>query len=383
MLGPIWSDPLSVGMTHRVWWVEDALHGADAAWAEALADLEGHAIAFVDTGVLQAWPEAAERLHACMRSASDRLDLQTVEPMPGGEACKDGMSHATRVAMACLDHGVSRRGCVVAMGGGAVLDAVGLGAAMAHRGVPVLRLPTTTLAQDDSAMGVKCGVNAAGQKNALGAFGAPHGVICCERLLASLPQEHWLGGFSEAVKIALLKDAAMLERLEQDAARVVARDMDAARPILQWSAALHRQHILHGGDPFELGHGRPLDHGHWAAHRLEALSGWTLPHGQAVSVGLALDACVAHALGWLDRATRDRVIRLLQALGLPVWHPMLKPVERLLEGLEQFRQHLGGELAVPLLRRLGQAADATALPLAALAAAVETLEHAHGHAVAR
>jgi len=366
-------------MTHRVWWVEDALHGADAAWAEALAGLEGHAIAFVDTGVLQAWPEAAERLHACMRPASACLQLRTVESMPGGEACKDGMSQAMRVAHACLDQGVSRRGCVVAVGGGAVLDAVGLGAAMAHRGVPVLRLPTTTLAQDDSAMGVKCGVNAAGQKNALGAFGVPRGVICCERLLASLPQEHWLGGFSEAVKIALVKDPSLLERLERDAARVVAREMDAVRPILQWSAALHRQHILHGGDPFELGHGRPLDHGHWAAHRLEALSGWTLPHGQAVSVGLALDACVAHALGWLDRATRDRVIHLLGALGLPVWHPLLKPVERLIEGLDQFRQHLGGELAVPLLCGVGHAKDADQVPKPALTAAVGALEHAYGH----
>jgi len=232
-------------------------------------------------------------------------------------------------------------------------------------------------------MGVKCGVNAFGQKNALGAFAAPHVVLCCRRLLGSLAQEHWIGGFSEAVKIALLRDPELLERIECHAPAIVARDMDAAWPVIQRSAWLHREHILHGGDPFELGHGRPLDHGHWAAHRLEALSGWALPHGQAVSVGLALDACVAHALGWLDRATRDRVIRLLQALGLPVWHPMLKPVERLLEGLEQFRQHLGGELAVPLLRRLGQAADATELPLAALTAAVETLEHAHGHAVAR
>lgn len=383
MQGPSWNDPLSVGMTHRVWWVRDALHNADAVWAEALAGLEGHGVAFVDAGVLQAWPEAAERLHACTRTALPGLRLQCVESVPGGEACKDGMSQAMRVAQACLDHGVSRRGCVLAVGGGAVLDAVGLGAAMAHRGVPVLRLATTTLSQDDSAMGVKCGVNAAGQKNALGAFGVPHGVICCERLLTSLPQEHWLGGFSEAVKIALLQDAALLARMERDAARLVAREMDAARPILQRSASLHREHILHGGDPFELGHGRPLDHGHWAAHRLEALSGWALPHGQAVSVGLALDACVAHALGWLDGGTRDRVVRLLAALGLPVWHPLLKPVENLIEGLEQFRQHLGGELAVPLLRGVGHAEDADQIPEVALTAAVEALEQAHVHAATR
>jgi 3-dehydroquinate synthase len=173
----------------------------------------------------------------------DHVSLRGVETIPGGEACKDGLAHAERVARACFESGVSRRGAVIAIGGGAVLDAVGFGAAMAHRGVPVIRVPTTTLSQDDSAMGVKCGVNAFGQKNALGAFAAPHAVICCERLLASLSLEHWLGGFSEAVKIALLKDPDLLATLERDAARIRARDMHAARPVLRRCAELHRAHV--------------------------------------------------------------------------------------------------------------------------------------------
>jgi 3-dehydroquinate synthase len=368
-----WNDPLRIDATHRVWWVSDAMHADGACWRDALAGIEGACVAFVDDGVAAAWPGLAERLHAVVREAAPHLSLRAIETVPGGEACKQGLHHAERVARACFDLGVSRRGAVVAVGGGAALDAVGFGAAMAHRGVPLVRVPTTTLAQDDSAMGVKCGVNAFGQKNALGAFGAPHAVICCERLLGTLDDTHWLGGFSEAVKIALLKDAAMLAAIERGAAAVRARDMTVAGPIIRRSAELHRAHILGGGDAFETDSGRPLDHGHWAAHRLEALSDWRLPHGQAVAVGIALDACIALELGLLDAATCARILAVLRALGLPVFHPLLEPVDRLVTGLEQFRQHLGGRLSVPLITAPGAFTEVHALPPATVEAAVRRL----------
>jgi 3-dehydroquinate synthase len=334
-------------------------------------------VAFIDSGVSAAWPGLAERLHAVVKQAAPHLTLRAVDTMPGGEPCKDGLHHAERVARACFDHGVSRRGCVIAIGGGAVLDAAGFGASMAHRGVPLVRVPTTTLAQDDSAMGVKSGVNAFNQKNALGAFGAPHAVICCERLLTTLPPEHWLGGLSEAVKIALLKDPDMLAQLERTAPAIRARDMAAAQPMIRRSAELHREHILRGGDPFEQGSARPLDHGHWAAHRLEAMSAWQVPHGQAVAIGIALDACIASELGLLTPALRDRILHLLRALGLPITHPMLLPVERLLDGLEQFRQHLGGRLAIPLITEPGAHREVQALPPSAVKAAAGLLMAGH------
>ena len=367
-----WCDETSLSLRHRVWWEGDVLHGDAACWHAATEGLEGACVAFVDSGVATAWPGIAERLHAQLAGVR-HLSLRAVETVPGGEACKDGTTHAERVARACMELGVSRRGCVIGVGGGAALDAVGFGAAMAHRGVPMIRVPTTTLSQDDSAMGVKCGVNAHGQKNALGAFGAPHAVLCCERLLESLPLPHWLGGFSEAVKIALLRDPELLARVTRDAADIRARRMDAARPVLRRSAELHRAHILGGGDPFEQGTARPLDHGHWAAHRLEALSGWTLPHGQAVSIGIALDAHLAHALGLTDAAAADRTVAALRALGLPVFHPLLEPVARLAEGLEQFRQHLGGALAVPLIEEPGRFREVHDIPETAVRAAVKAL----------
>lgn len=369
-----WSDVSTVPLRHRVWWTEDAFHASNPCWREALEDLEGHCVAFIDSSVAHAWPALAERLHAVVKATGlDHVSLRGVETIPGGEACKDGLAHAERVARACFESGVSRRGALIAIGGGAVLDAVGFGAAMAHRGVPVIRVPTTTLSQDDSAMGVKCGVNAFGQKNALGAFAAPHAVICCERLLASLSLEHWLGGFSEAVKIALLKDPDLLATLERDAARIRARDMHAARPVLRRCAELHRAHILRGGDPFEQGSVRPLDHGHWAAHRLEALSGWRLPHGQAVAIGIAIDAHIARVLGLLPPSDASRVVALLRALGLPVFHPLMRPVDPLIEGLEQFRQHLGGRLSVPLITQPGTSREVHEIPARAVREACQAL----------
>jgi 3-dehydroquinate synthase len=368
-----WRDDLQVRASHRVWWEADALHGTGACWRQALEGLEGACVAFVDSGVANAWPGLAERLHTVMRETAPHLQLRAVETLPGGEVCKHGLHHAERVAKACFDLGVSRRGCVIAVGGGAALDAIGFGASMAHRGVPLVRVPTTTLSQDDSAMGVKCGVNAFGQKNALGAFGAPHAVICCERLLGTLSMQHWLGGFSEAVKIALLKDAGMLQQIEHAAAAIRERDMVAARPILRRSAQLHREHILRGGDPFEQGAGRPLDHGHWAAHRLEALSDWTVPHGQAVAIGIALDACIARELGLLAPAHAERIVAVLRALGLPVHHALLQPVQALMQGLEQFRQHLGGRLSIPLITEPGTFTEVHALPTAAIESALRRL----------
>lgn len=384
-----WSTACSTEFQHRVWWSDRVLTPGNLAFAAALAQVHGHCVAFIDSGVAQCWPKLSHELMAAfaalqhppmatgpknvhaeiispLQQSAHTASAQTllpslahVEIIPGGEACKDGLQFAQRVAKICFDHGVSRHGAVIAIGGGAVLDAVGFGAAIAHRGVRMIRIPTTTLAQDDSAMGVKCGVNMFGHKNALGCFATPWAVLCDEQFLSTLPSEHWLGGFSEAVKIALLKDAPLFDQLETCATSIVSRDMKFAAPILRRSAWLHREHILNGGDPFEVGSARPLDHGHWSAHRLETLSHFALPHGQAVSIGIALDACLAVELHLLDQSVAARIIRLLQSLQLPVWHSLLESDQELFEGLEQFRQHLGGNLAIPLLTAIGATREIT------------------------
>jgi 3-dehydroquinate synthetase len=243
----------------------------------------------------------------------------------------------------------------------AVLDAAGYGAAIAHRGVRLVRIPTTVLAQDDAAMGVKNGVNRFGKKNFVGAFAVPFAVLCDELLLESLPDAVYRAGFSEAVKIALLKDPAYFARLERDAARIAARDLDAASPAIRRSAELHLRHIVDGGDPFEANEARPLDFGHWAAHRLESMSNHAVSHGDAVALGLLLDCRYSNLKGWLSDAGLARIRACMAALGLPMRHALLAETSALLAGLEEFREHLGGRLTITMLRSVagGSAAAAT------------------------
>ena len=147
--------------------------------------------------------------------------------------------------------GLDRRSYVVVIGGGAVLDAVGFAAAIAHRGIRLVRLPTTTLAQADSGVGVKNAVNLFGKKNWIGSFAVPWAVLNDTSLLATLPDRDFIAGFSEAVKVSLLKDPAFFDTICRDAPLIRRRDMAATLPVIRASAEWHRDHITKGGDPFE------------------------------------------------------------------------------------------------------------------------------------
>ena len=211
----------------------------------------------------------------------------------------------------------------MAIGGGAVLDAAGYAAATAHRGIRLIRVPTTVLAQDDSAMGVKNGINAFGKKNYLGTFAPPFAVINDVAFLQTLPDRHWRAGVSEAIKAALIKDRAFFDFLESQAAALKARDLVAMEQVIRRCAVLHLSHIASGGDPFELGSSRPLDFGHWSAHKLEQLTDHRLGHGEAVAIGIALDTTYSYLAGFLPEDDWRRIISLLPALGLSVYVPEL------------------------------------------------------------
>jgi 3-dehydroquinate synthase len=241
----------------------------------------------------------------------------------------------------------------VVIGGGAVLDAVGFAAAIAHRGLRLVRLPTSTLAQGDSGVGVKNGVNLFQKKNWLGCFAAPWAVINDARLLVTLSDRDFLCGFSEAVKVALLKDATLFDELCQSAERIRQRDMTAALPVIRRAALLHLEHITQGGDPFEMLEARPLDFGHWSAHKLESMSGFQLRHGEAVAIGVAVDTMYSSLVHGLPSQSADRVLHCLQRLGIPLQAPNLHETETLFRGLEEFRQHLGGQLTLTMLRDVG------------------------------
>ncbi len=351
-----------VDFHHRVRFTCDAFNPDNSALAAVCADgTNRRMIAFIDSGVHDAHPDIANQLGSYLAARAHLGDpmpeLRAVETVPGGECAKNSLDVCERVLAATDRFGIDRKSFVLAIGGGAVLDAVGFGAALAHRGVRLIRMPTTTLAMDDAAMGVKNGINKFGKKNFVGTFSVPWAVVADEQFLPSLTLPQFLGGFSEAVKIACLKDPPLLDRIERDASRIVARDLAAAMPIISRSAHLHLDHIAKGGDPFELQEARPLDFGHWAAHKLESMSAFTISHGDAVAIGIALDCQYAVRAKLLAPKDGDRVIACLRALQLPTWHPLLEETHSLLRGLEEFREHLGGQFSATMLKAIGESVE--------------------------
>ncbi len=347
----------------------------------ALAELIGRATAgerpraafVVDGGLAGARPALADEIAAYAAAHAARFEaVAEVFIMPGGEAAKNDPAVVQGLLGWFAAKGLDRHSCVVALGGGAVLDAVGFAAATAHRGLRLVRLPSTVLAQNDAGIGVKNGINGFGQKNFIGCFAPPHGVLIDHTLLASLPDRHRRAGLAEAVKVALIRDSGFFAWLGAHGAELARFAEAPTREMVRRTALLHLAQITRGGDPFETGSARPLDCGHWAAHKLESLTGHALLHGEAVAIGLALDARYARLAGLLADGQDAAVARLLEGLGFALWHPALDD-PRLLDGLEEFRQHLGGRLTVTLPTGLGHATEVHALDRALVAAARDWL----------
>jgi 3-dehydroquinate synthase len=272
----------------------------------------------------------------------------------------------------------------MAIGGGAVLDMVGYAAATAHRGVRLIRVPTTVLGQNDSGVGVKNGVNAFGTKNFLGTFAPPVAVLNDSRFLTTLSARDWRSGIAEAIKVALLKDAAFFDAIEEQAPRLVQCDMRAMEDLIYRCAQLHVEHIATSGDPFEWGSSRPLDFGHWAAHKLEHLSGYRLRHGEAVAIGIALDTTYSYLVGLLPEPDWRRILDLLTACRLALYAPELSQHlhERddprcILSGLTEFREHIGGELTITLLERIGRRIEVHTIDEEIMTASIALLQREH------
>ena len=366
--------PFDVTFHHRLRYTEDVL-GCDRNILIEVIEPSGEAPAkvqfFVDEHVVSAQPGIVSGLAAIVAEHPDRCVLAgTVQVVPGGEVIKNDREELDRILRAFHDADLDRRSYVVVIGGGAVLDAVGFAAAIAHRGIRLIRLPTTTLAQADSGVGVKNAVNYFGKKNWMGAFAVPWAVINDTALLATLPERDFIAGFSEAVKVTLLKSPVVFDRLCRDAALIRRRDLDAALPLIRASVEFHLTHITEGGDPFEAREARPLDFGHWSAHKLEPLSDFALRHGEAVALGVAIDSAYSSlALGLTERDA-VRILRCLADLGFQLNHPLLRDPEPLFDGLEEFRQHLGGRLTVTMLRGVGDPVEVHEIDLGLMREAI-------------
>lgn len=342
----------------------------------------------IDDGVMPGHPALLADLNRYVDAHADRLALAGA-PMivEGGEASKQGLGPAMDVVARINSAGIDRQSFVVVIGGGAVLDMASFAAAIAHRGVRVVRLPTTTLSQGDSGIAVKNGVNFFGKKNFVGTFVPPFAVVNDSRFLTSLSPRDRRCGVSEAVKVAVLRDPAFFDWLEANATRIDQGDPEPLERAVRRSAELHLAHICGTGDPFELGSARPMDFGHWAAHKLESLTQHSIRHGEAVAIGMALDLRYSVRAGLLAPDVADRIVAVLKALGFELFHEALlsRGVSGelcVLDGLREFREHLGGDLHITLLRDLGHGVEANEMDVDLVASALDDLAaHADGAAI--
>ncbi|MBI3529112.1 MAG: 3-dehydroquinate synthase [Betaproteobacteria bacterium] len=324
-------------------------------------------VVFVDANVAASWPTLVHDIAAYAEVHAESLELVGhPEVVAGGEHVKNDPAFVTSLQRRLVELNLDRHAFVVGIGGGAFLDMVGFVAATTHRGIRHIRVPTTVLGQNDSGVGVKNGINAFGMKNLLGVFAPPFAVLNDTDFLRTLHPRDKIAGIAEAVKVSLIRDGLFFEWLEGNAEALRECAPAAMARMIRRCAELHMRQIAHGGDPFETGSARPLDYGHWSAHKLEGLTAHELRHGEAVAIGLALDTRYSVQIGMLAAGGEERVYKLLKRLGFYLWHPAMETRDEqsrliILRGIEEFREHLGGELTITLLRDIGRGEEVHAM----------------------
>ncbi len=327
----------------------------------------------VDQGVIDFHPNLKQQIEQYFAAFPTVIPVAEIVVIAGGEAAKNNVAFLDRIVDAVNIHGVDRHSYLAAIGGGSILDLAGFGAAISHRGIKHIRIPTTVLSQNDSGIGVKNGINYKGKKNFVGTFAPPVAVFNDDQFLTTLGDRDWRSGVSEAIKVALIKDASFFEWLEENGSKIAGRDLDAMNYLIKKCAALHLEHIR-SGDPFETGSARPLDFGHWSAHKLEQLTNFTVLHGEAVAMGIALDSVYSGLTGRLQQKEVNRIINLLLAVGFEITHPFMQLTHDdspVLLGLEEFREHLGGRLTITLLTAIGKGVEVHEMDIPLLQKAAE------------
>ncbi len=378
---------IQVGYRLRVFFSDDVFSPGNSLLERVLNNSESvalkKALLIVDESLAQAQPDLSDRIEDYFNAHAEKVKL-VCRPLvvEGGERVKNSDFHVSEIYSQIEHHHIDRHSYIIAVGGGALLDMAGLAAATAHRGVRHVRIPTTTLSQADSGIGVKNGINRFGKKNFVGTFAPPFAVINDFQLLASLSPRDKRAGFIEAVKVALIRDKEFFEIIEQEAEALTAFDPAAMRKLIRRCAELHLDHIATSGDPFELGTARPLDFGHWSAHKLEQLSEYRIRHGEAVAVGIALDTIYSRNAGFLAAGAANRVLRLLERLGFDLFANELFHLDSanaplVLQGLEEFREHLGGELSITLLKDIGRSFEVHQMEPSRILEAIHELRQRH------
>jgi len=379
---------IQVGWQLRIFFTEDVFAPANLILKDVLAEAGvsrtgetlPKALVVLDKSLAQSQASLSRQIEDYFSAYANSVKL--VAPplvIEGGERAKNSPAHIAEIHSQIDRHHIDRHSYLIAVGGGALLDVAGFAAATAHRGVRHVRIPTTTLSQADSGIGVKNGINAFGKKNFVGAFAPPHAVINDFNLLTTLGPHDKRAGYVEAVKVACIRDAKFFDELERDVEKLAAFEPTAMKRLIRRCAELHLDHIATSGDPFELGSARPLDFGHWSAHKLEQLSHFQIRHGEAVAIGIALDVIYSRLAGLLDAKSTERVLVLLERLGFKLFANELFNTApdgnlQVLGGLDEFQEHLGGELTITLLEEIGHGVEVHEMNAKKIVAAIHELE---------
>ena len=335
-------------------------------------------IVFVDGGVVGGKQNLLREIQSWFNAKDGELELvDSPFVLPGAEACKNDWSLIPEIWEKMNRNSIDRHSYVLAIGGGAFLDMVGFAASTAHRGVRLIRVPTTSLSQGDGGVGVKNGINYFGKKNWVGSFSVPFAVINDFAFLESLDDTSRRAGIIEAIKVALVRNKKFFIEIEKLSDRLFKLEQAALEYVIQRSAEEHVDHISTSGDPYELGSARPLDFGHWVAHKLEQISAFRIGHGEAVAVGLAVDLIYSKRVGIISKDDCDRILNLIRSTGFNIYDPELSRIEAggsvILQGLEEFREHLGGILTITLVPEIGRKIEVNDMDETEILASIDEL----------
>lgn len=369
----------SVQYDYQLHFTKDLFHKENSLFLNIIQDYKDYEpvklFFVVDKGVADCHPQLLNKIASYCDVNANHLGHTSTLVIDGGEQSKNKAEYIDLVLKGVNDNAICRHSFVVVIGGGAVIDMVGYAAAIAHRGVKLIRIPTTVLSQNDSAVGVKNSVNIFKKKNFLGTFAPPFAIINDSDFLETLEQRDWIAGIAEAIKVALIKDKKFFEYIANNAVALKERQLEPMQYVIYKCAEMHMHHISQGGDPFESGSSRPLDFGHWAAHKMEFMTNYELRHGEAVAKGIALDVTYAKLIGLITEQELTTILEVMRAIGFDLSLPLSsdQEIEKLLAGIEEFREHLGGQLTITLISGLGKKHDVHKIDMAVMKQAIEQL----------
>jgi 3-dehydroquinate synthase len=291
-------------------------------------------------------------LGAKVRRGFGGVSSQALHLMDDGEAAKS-LRTVEVISRALVRAGADRRSLLVAVGGGVVGDVAGFVAASYLRGVALLHVPTTVVAQVDSSIGGKTGVNLPEGKNLVGAFYPPRLVISDSDLLRTLPEREFRGGLAEIVKHAVIADSAMFVYLEKNMDRLLRRDRGVLAKLIPWNVSIKAKVVSR--DERESGLREILNFGHTFAHALESVTNYRVyQHGEAVAWGMMSAALLGHEMGVTTSKEVSRIVTLVRRIGpLPPWPKISADV--LIDAMRSDKKTRGGKLRFVLSPRIGKA----------------------------